>query len=275
MVRRAVPALLSLTVAVGVAGCGGGGSGPLPQRPPEQIVEAVAGALGKVAGYRVRSTSTDADGLTRTNAAVGRDGSVSATYVFARSTVSFVVTGDRGHVRGDAGYWRDPDGGGLGPNAARALAGQWVIVPGDKLVQEVHRLMPSELAHCLPRHLGTLTVGRRTRFGGRPVLVLRDAGDVPGGAPSEMLVVLDGPPLPLRQRQTGPSRAGGTFDRSADPLPGERTFTGLRTPRRSARRPARVVDGRALESEHSACPSTGVRGVHGHGNLRSGRVPRR
>lgn len=222
-VRRAL--ILPLLAAVPVlAGCGGGSAGSgtpadLAAASPRQILDASVAALAKVHSYHLTGTIEDKDGHTSLSADVTDAGGVRATFTTGGSTQSFITVGGQSYVQADRRFWMK---GRSGPDARRVaniLAGRWVKVPASRarsFQKDVARMLPREQAYCLPRGLGTLTKVGVRRVDGRRVVVIRDRGDVPGGTPGELSVAATGRALPLLERQTGPSRPGGTFDARCD-----------------------------------------------------------
>lgn len=215
-----VPALAAGAVTAG--GCGGASGPPkdLTKASAAQILQAAADAVGKVHSFHIAGTIQDADGTTTITADVTDAGGISATYADRDGTHAIIVARGRAYVKADRRFWLS----GRAPTAATRklaalLGGRWVKLPAARsaaIAKDLEHLLPRELAHCLPHGVGTLTkVGVRTE-GGRPVMVIRDAGDVPGGAPGLLSVPLHGRILPLREQQTGPARAGGTFDPRCD-----------------------------------------------------------
>ena len=64
---------------------------------------------------------------------------------------------------------------------------------------------------------GTVTKVGTATVDGKRVVVLADKGDRPGGSPGRLYVAATGAPLPLREEQTGPQRAGVSDKRCDDP----------------------------------------------------------
>ncbi|WP_354700921.1 hypothetical protein DSM112329_01214 [Paraconexibacter sp. AEG42_29] len=225
--RRVLPLLVISAAAAGLAGCGGGSSSTtttaadddLASKTPQEILDASVAAVADVHSYKIRGSVVDDDGRTVISASVRDDRSVKATYTTKGVTSSYLVVRGQGFVRGDRAYWLDGRSDARSQRIARLLAGRWVKLSAGgaaALLKDVERLMPKEQAYCLPKRIGTLTkVGVRT-VRGRRVVVIRDAGNVPGGTPGELSVATNGRALPMRERQTGPSRPGGTFEPRCD-----------------------------------------------------------
>lgn len=221
--RRALTALAAAALpAVAVTGCGGSSGPPrdLTKASADAILGAAADAIGKVHSFHLEGTIQDADGTTSLAADVTDAGGISATYTDREGTHAIIVARGRAYIKADRRFWL----AGRAPTAparklAALLGGRWVKLPAARsraVAKDLEHLLPRELAHCLPHGLGTLTkVGVRTEAG-RQVMVIRDAGDVPGGAPGLLSVPLHGRVLPVREQQTGPARPGGTFDPRCD-----------------------------------------------------------
>lgn len=230
MPSRLLPLLAAgtLTSAVALTACGGssststiakGAGGDLAAQTPQQILDASVAAVDGVHSYRIRGSFNDDDGRTAVDADVMDNGSVRATYTTSGSTSSYLVVGAKGFIRGDRAYWLDGRSDPRSERIARLLAGRWVKLPASGaagLIKDVQRLMPKEQSFCLPKRIGTLTKVGVRKVRGRRVVVIRDAGNVPGGTPGELSVATNGRALPMRERQTGRSRPGGTFEPRCD-----------------------------------------------------------
>ena len=94
--------------------------------------------------------------------------------------------------------------------------GQGARVGSESVRSLLVKLSPKYLASCYATGLGTLSNNGVKTLDGRKVIVLEDKGDKPGTAPGLLYVAAEGPFLPLREVQTGPSKPGGKRDKRCD-----------------------------------------------------------
>jgi hypothetical protein len=113
-------------------------------------------------------------------------------------------------ARGNVAFWRQKD-----PAHANLLADRWIRLPPSSardLLATFAQLDPANVARCLVEGHGRLSVAGRTMVGGRPAVVVHDAGNVPGGQPGDLAVAATGTPYPPRLITTRSPRAGGRVD---------------------------------------------------------------
>jgi hypothetical protein len=176
----------------------------------KQILADAAGALKRARGY-VLHGSLSADGRQvrlKVVAATGRSLEVAQSQAGANAELIALPNAD--YVRGNAAFWRPR----VGQHAA-ALANHWIQIPSASaqgITASLGRFAPSTLARCLVEDHGSLSVAGKTTVGGRPAVVLKDAGNAPGSAPGTLAVATSGPPYPLRQTATAGQRPGGHVD---------------------------------------------------------------
>ena len=122
----------------------------------------------------------------------GRQEKVS--YQIGAETFEAVILGNAGYFRGNGPYWIDK----VGPRAAK-LAGRWLsVAPGDVASSQRQfneHLSPSSLVRCLSEDHGTLSIEGRRRLVGQSVILLHDAGDVPGTSPGTLAIAATGAPV--------------------------------------------------------------------------------
>jgi hypothetical protein len=135
-------------------------------------------------------------------------------FAVGNQNVAIILADGASYFLGDRSYW-----------AARAhsarvvdlLTNRWIRVPSSATARFGPFLAwtnPATIGRCLIGRHGTLTRVGTTTDGGRPVVVLKDKGDVPGDSPALAYISATGAPLPERAMQTGPTRPGGTPDRA-------------------------------------------------------------
>lgn len=225
-VHRSVIALLSL---LAITGCGGGSSSTTSATTPrpsgeeaksaKQILADVSSALGRVRSYHAEGTQTDKEGLSHLVVDVSAAGDGRFRLDLGKQSTRLITTGGQTFINANSAFWI-AHGGDAGPRVAQLLADRWVKVPASMradLTATLDKLKPTTLAHCLTQSTGTVTKVGTTSVDGKRVVVLADKGDRPGGSPGRLYVATSGPPLPVREEQTGPQRAGVTDKRCDDP----------------------------------------------------------
>ncbi len=220
-------ALLVLVLVIVLAGCGGGdddpssapsggaaaASGPRSEQSPAEVLAATAAALKGVHSYHIRGRSIDEDGETRISGNITDKGALRFTVVDGSDRFTVIAIGRDTYLKAGEAFWRK--GGSHGEATARLLADRWVKMPASasaSLQKDVRQLLPTELAYCVAKGLGTLENLGARKLDGKPVVVIRDKGDKPGTSPGELTVAATGAALPLRVRQTGARRPGGKVD---------------------------------------------------------------
>ena len=192
-------------VVLALAGCGGDDKKKTASGPQETL-GAVAGALRDAESFHIEGTQTNREGETRLEGDV-TDGAIRVSMLHDGGSAEMIVIGsDDVYIRANAAFWEESEA----PAQVRELlADRWAKIPADDEVTEVaDHLQPAVLADCLDDDVGTLSI-REDTLDGEPVVVFADKGDKPGTAPGELYVSATDPQLPLRIRQTGPSKPGG------------------------------------------------------------------
>jgi hypothetical protein len=248
--RRAPLALLALTplvtAACGVIGGGGAatvaGSGApnmtpaltipgsrrhdLEARPvgppngeqsksPQQVVADAAHALRGTRSFAMAAHLTSGvESLSFRFATVRPAGFAMQVHSGPR-TATVIDESGRGYVVANAKYWS-----GVGSPALESLAGRWVELPA-RATQSLSEVIPARLSSrflgkCLSEDHGTLSIAGTSTVDGEPVVLVRDAGDLPGTGPGILAVATTGVPYPLRVTATGPTRPGGRIDQCND-----------------------------------------------------------
>jgi hypothetical protein len=210
-------------VAVGavllLAACGSSSSSPkapaaegngLASKSPAQILAAAQAALRSADGFVIAGSLTQ-DGH-EVRIAVVDEGMSTREVKFSEGgrRAEVTVFPRAGYVRADQAFWI-PQVGAQAPS----LANRWIELPASasqQLTSSFANLAPNTLSRCLDEDLGALSRNGTTTVDGKAAVVIRDAGNVPGGSPGTIAVATDGPAYPLRITSTGPSRPGGTVD---------------------------------------------------------------
>jgi hypothetical protein len=219
---RAAITLLCLAGALAVAGCGSSSSSStstaangISSQSASQIVASAASALTGVHSFKVSGTSSDGKTL---DGAFEIPGKLDLTITAAGGASAEVIVIDGvGYLKGNAAYYEQSK---APAQLAAALADKWIQVPQTSLAQfNVFNALtnPKTIGHCLVQsHLGTLSVVGSATVGGKPAIVVKNAGDVPGSTPGELYIATTGSPLPLRVQETGTRKTGGAPDTTCD-----------------------------------------------------------
>jgi hypothetical protein len=125
-----------------------------------------------------------------------------------------IVVEGAAYMKANSAFWTAQ-----GERGAGALLGdKWVRLPAGATTSFASLLAltdPAKLGRCLLRtHVGTITKKGTEKLDGKPVVVLADKGDVPGGTPGLLYIAASGSPLPVRAVQTGRQSSGGKPDAS-------------------------------------------------------------
>lgn len=141
-------------------------------------------------------------------------GRIRLTLATGRKRADAIVVGNGAYFKANAEFWR-----GQVPARLRSrIANRWIGLPGNALAGFASILSvtnPALAGRCtLLSHVGVLSSGGIATVGGRRVLVIVDRGRIPGATPSKIYIAASGPPLPMREIQTGPQVPGGTPNRT-------------------------------------------------------------
>jgi hypothetical protein len=212
-------AALAVSFAALLAGCGSSdskhatsvGTNGEAGKPAAQIFSDAQAALGRAHGWRVAGSVT-VDGKPA-RIAITEDAKTTfeVTFVVGPSSIDIRRTGHAFYLRASAAYWQAQHTAG-----AVRLANRWVAIPASSANGITAGLDPSATAHCLDDPHGTLSVAGTTTVDGRPAVVVKDAGNVPGSGRAEFDVATTGAPYPLRAIAIGPEKPGGRKDMCND-----------------------------------------------------------
>jgi hypothetical protein len=208
--RRGRRLIIVASCVVAVVGCGTAAHRPHGEasKTPQQVLQDAAAALRGAHGYELRATLTQ--GQSRLRVQVQYASSMSMEMAATTGAEAYVVrrTASGYYVRANAAFWV----AGVGARG-RLLANRWFHTPGNTaLAQGVEHFTPTALAQCLTEDHGTLSIEGRTTINGQAVVVVKDAGDLPGSQPGTLAAAINGPPVPLRVTSTGDQRPGGHID---------------------------------------------------------------
>jgi hypothetical protein len=186
------------------------------RKPAGQILADMKVALGRVHSFHLQGTGVDLKtGTMSMTGDIALPGRIRMAISQGNQTAAFILVGRDAYLRGNAAFWAAHTGS---ARVVNLLANRWILVPPAVAASDFGRFLAltnrSTLAGCLIGRHGTLTVAGMTTDGTRPVVILKDQGDVPGDSPGLAYIATTGPPLPVRAIQTGPTRPGGPPDRA-------------------------------------------------------------
>ncbi len=180
-------------------------------KPPAQILADSTAALRAAPSYAMQGTIAQNGQRMRLRlTTITKPKSLDLAFAIGGSAVELIELPDAGYVRANARFFRTHGGG-----RVVQLAGRWIQVPSANARTTTSSLgvfAPATLARCLAENHGTLSTAGETTVDGRRAILLKDAGDKPGSAPSVLAVAASGTPYPLRFTGTGRQRAGGRID---------------------------------------------------------------
>lgn len=233
MGARARIAVVAGACAALLGGCGSGGSSgssrettraavstsassPTAQSNGEaakssaQILSDIAAALRTVHSYHLQGAISMQGGPLRISLTISAADTLDFAFAEGGTMAEVIDLPGASYVRANRAFWRAH----LGARGAR-LAGRWLQLPESttrSLTRSVGKFTPATLARCLVEVHGTVHVAGTGTVAGKPVVVLKDAGDAPGSSPSSLDLAATGPPYPLRIVGTGRKRPGGRID---------------------------------------------------------------
>jgi hypothetical protein len=189
-------------------------------RKPEDVLAAAQRDMAKVKSVHVAASETEKGGVTRISGTFTAAGPADFSVAEGKAQARLIVLAKAVYIKGNLTYWKSVVSKKEGTSVARKLAGKWIkqrASEGEDATSGISDLTPKHIASCLGSHQGTLSnKGVKTVAGGTKVIVIQDAGDKPGSAPSQLWVAADGAALPVRMVQTGPRKSGGTKDAACD-----------------------------------------------------------
>lgn len=214
--RRSAWPLIALSVAL--AGCGGGSAASTvqpvqPSQPPARILASVRAALGQVHSFHIDGRTIQSGQPATISGDIQVPGRLRVTLHQTQGVAQIIVIGADVYLNANAAYYAAQ---GSPATVAGRIANRWVKLPPGG-TSGIGTLLaatePSTIGHCVvATHLGTISVKGRGTVNGQAVIILADKGDAPGSTPGLLYVAASGPPLPLREVQTGRQAPGGTPD---------------------------------------------------------------
>jgi hypothetical protein len=221
-VRSRLPRLgLAVACVAVLAGCGSGsshhaastaaispGAGGEAGKPAGQILTDAAAALRNAHGYVMQGQLTQSGHAQQVRVVAGRS-SLELTLKGGSGALSVIVLPTGAYIKVNQAFLASHTGD------HGILANRWIQIPATSaqaLASQLGQFSPSVVARCLVEGHGTLSLAGRTTVTGHPAVVIRDAGNVPGGAPGTLAVAASGTPYPLQVTETGNKRAGGRVD---------------------------------------------------------------
>lgn len=179
------------------------------------IVADAARDTAKVSSYHLAGTLVDPGGRTTLSADVFASGSGRLALSGRGVKARFVVLPGKMYVNANAAFWRNAGGTKLRPSVVRRLADRWPEEPAKDSTSAESLLgdfRPRQFARCLTGGAGTLSKAGTATVAGQRAIVLKDAGDQPGTAPSTYYFTATAPILPLKAVQTGKPKVGKAKD---------------------------------------------------------------
>jgi hypothetical protein len=240
-------------------------AGGLAAKRPEEIARASIQATSKVRRIQISGWQVDRDGRTSMRMQLAVPGRLRAHLEQGGGlALDFVVIRSKVYLRANARYWAKE--GHLTAQQAAVFADRWLTMPASTL-GTLDELRPFMSVRAFQRCVlqsdddGTLRKLGTGRVGTTPVVVLEAKGDRPGTSPGRVYVAAQGPPLVVREVQTGRERSGGKPDRACgdDGKPDTTRAGDLRIAYDDAidvTAPANAIDLSALLRKGSGTPKT-------------------
>lgn len=172
-------------------------------KSPKQILVDAASALRAARGYELQGWQTEG-GQTWQLRVLASPRSLDLAAAAGTADYELLRVSSGVYVRGNASFWTQH----LGQRGA-ILADRWIHGSSSALLSILARFEPATIARCLPENTGTLSIAGTTSVDGRPAILVRDAGNLPGTVAGTLAVATTGPPYPLQEHVAGRQRAGG------------------------------------------------------------------
>jgi hypothetical protein len=179
-------------------------------KSPEQILAATLAALHSAHAFVMAGKIVEDHKTTGIRIAYESSSKLELGLNESGRTEDIILLADAGYVKANEAFW-------IAQRAKKpaSLANHWIEIPagsGKSLTSSLGFFSPSTLSRCLGEDVGTLSREGTTKVAGKPAVVIRDAGNVPGGTPGLLEIATNGPAYPLRITSTGLTRAGGKVD---------------------------------------------------------------
>ena len=211
--RRAGAGVVTLTVSVALAGCGGtsakhGEAG----KSAQQIAADAVAATTHLHSFRLDGTVTQTGRTTRVSATVAGPRRLSFSERGASDAVQVIALGSVTYMRASRGYYSAQPN--LTPAQVTRYADRWLKLstasdPSFAAALAREADLSGELRCWAARKRG-LSVAGTGSIGGRAAVIVVSDGSVPGSAPGKVYVAATGRAWPLRATVTGPRKPGGS-----------------------------------------------------------------
>jgi hypothetical protein len=207
-VALAVVALAAASAAPGLAAAPHLSARSLRSDTPLQILVASAAALRSAHSFEADGYLTEGKqrGELRLLSA-GR--SIDLSFRDGQASFEALATPNSAYVRASAAFYMST---GATATAAQLLSGRWLHTTARSALSGFAQFVPATLAACMAEDSGTVTQDGTATVDGRPAVLIREAGDVPGGQANTIAVASSGPPYPLEIISAGSQRPGGHVD---------------------------------------------------------------
>jgi hypothetical protein len=196
--------------AATATGSGSAGSNGEASKSPGQILADAAAAIRDAHSYAMRGELTANGQAVRVKLLAPSSTALELVMSSPSGSDEIIALATGSYIRGDSAFWSAH----AGPRGS-LLANHWIQVPPaqvQSLTAAVGHFAPATLSRCLVEDHGSLSIAGRTTVAGRPAIVIKDAGNIPGDAPGLLAVATSGPPYPLRVTGLGAKRPGGKID---------------------------------------------------------------
>ena len=154
---------------------------------PAQIIIAAQKALRSAHGYVMVGNLTQGSQKMRLEITFGGSSKLAFRLSSGGGTASIIALPGGAYIKANKAYWKSNGGG-----AVVKYANRWIELPASysaKLTEQLGQFNPKTLATCLAEDHGKLsTSGKTSTVSGKQVVVIRDAGGVPGGTPGTLAV---------------------------------------------------------------------------------------
>jgi hypothetical protein len=189
-------------------------SNGLTGKTPAQILAAAQAALRSARSFVVAGDIVDGKQTSRISVVFGGSDKIKIELDQSGDDIQILGLDGKEYLRANRKFWVAQGGTKLA-----SFANKWIVVPdktAKQLTASLGPFAPATLAECLGQDVGTLSSDGTATVDGQAAVVIKQAGDVPGGNPGTLAVAASGPAYPLRITATGRTRPGGKVDTCND-----------------------------------------------------------